>query len=99
MSYELSYGDAMALWDAILDFDPSENPLVDDLPSAGKDGDVIMKICPECGCPVQRGEPVSRSGWSVSVDPERLRWQHLDGEPLCPEITARGYQPAAPVDA
>ena len=38
--YELSYRDAVLLWDAILDLEPSVNPLVDDLPSpAGKDGE------------------------------------------------------------
>jgi hypothetical protein len=35
--YELSYRDAVLLWDAILDLEPVANPLVDDLPPpAGK---------------------------------------------------------------
>ena len=36
----VSHREAVLLWDAILDLDPSVNPLVDALPSpAGKDGE------------------------------------------------------------
>jgi hypothetical protein len=44
-AYELSYRDAVLLWDAILDLEPVANPQVDALPSpAGKtdQGDTIM---------------------------------------------------------
>ena len=63
MTYELSYSDAVLLWDAILDLDLSANPLVRQLPvSAGKNDQEEMTMrdmyasheydpqpCDECG--------------------------------------------------
>lgn len=52
--------------------------------------------CPECGEPakVAKIKPV---GAMLNVDRERLRAAHLDGTPLCPVMTAKGYQPAMPI--
>lgn len=54
--------------------------------------------CPECHEPAFKlPHPFLRQGWALSVDPERLTHGHgSDGEPLCPVMTATGYQPALP---
>lgn len=49
-------------------------------------------ICPECKEPVQEVPPTTWCGaWGQAPD-----FSHLDGEPLCPVITADGYRPALP---
>lgn len=55
-------------------------------------------ICPECK---EKVIPrlVMRGGWSSGVDEKRLMHTHEDGEPLCPVMTAKGYQPALPIQA
>ncbi len=52
--------------------------------------------CPECAEPAQEYDVIA-DGSMLSVDAERLRYAHLDGEPLCPVMTSKGYQPALPV--
>lgn len=52
--------------------------------------------CPECLEPARPCPPIPPKGWAIGVEPERLRHSHLDGEPLCPVMTTRGYQPALP---
>jgi len=56
---------------------------------------MAKKNCPECGEPAKRGQ-IKAEGWALNVEPERRRWTHVDGEPLCPEMTSSGYQPALP---
>lgn len=53
-------------------------------------------ICPECE---EKAVPraIKREGWALNVEEERLKHTHEDGEPLCPVMTATGYQPALPV--
>ena len=52
--------------------------------------------CPVCEEPVKRGS-IRREGWALNVPAERLRWTHLDGKPLCPEMTDEGQlAPALP---
>lgn len=51
--------------------------------------------CPECGEKARPGK-VKRTGSMLSVDPARLQHVHHDGEPLCPVMTSKGYQPALP---
>lgn len=55
--------------------------------------------CPECGEAVQQKAPRAPrgGGWALSVERKRLKFSHLDGEPLCPVMTPRGYQPAMPI--
>ena len=48
--------------------------------------------CPECGEPA-RPRPPAR--WTTANGP-RPDHSHLDGEPLCPVVTATGYHPAWP---
>lgn len=52
--------------------------------------------CPECGEAARRGA-IRREGWALQVDANRLQHVHLDGTPLCPVMTSKGYQPALPV--
>jgi len=53
--------------------------------------------CPECYEPAVRlPSPLPRTGWALAVEPKRLEHAHRDGEPLCPVMTATGYQPALP---
>jgi len=52
-------------------------------------------ICPECGEPARPQPP---SIWTPAWGPPP-GWSHLDGEPLCPVMTAAGYRPADPVPA
>lgn len=53
--------------------------------------------CPECHEPARRLlHPFPRRGWALNVDADRLHAAHSDGEPLCPVMTASGYQPALP---
>jgi hypothetical protein len=57
-------------------------------------------ICPECEETVERGTPRgSRTGYALQVEPKRLEHRHTDREPLCPVVTATGYQPALPTRA
>jgi hypothetical protein len=51
--------------------------------------------CPECHEPAKRAN-LPRRGWALEVEPKRLQWAHKDGEPLCPVMTGKGYQPALP---
>ena len=48
--------------------------------------------CPECGEPAQPRPPAR---WTTANGP-RPDHSHLDGEPLCPVVTATGYHPAWP---
>ena len=48
--------------------------------------------CPECGEPAQPRPP---SRWPAA-NGSRPDHSHLDGEPLCPVVTATGYRPAWP---
>lgn len=53
--------------------------------------------CPECGEAAKRlARPIPRAGWALAVDQKRLEHGHMDGEPLCPVMTSKGYQPALP---
>jgi hypothetical protein len=54
------------------------------------------KMCPGCHEPAVP-HTFRRAGWSLTVDADRLRHSHRDGEPLCPEMTSTGYQPSLPV--
>lgn len=49
-------------------------------------------ICPVCGEPATTRPPVN---WTPAWGP-RPNASHLDGEPLCPVVGERGYQPAQP---
>lgn len=52
-----------------------------------------------CGEPVRkRARPFPRAGWSLGVDAARLVHEHHDGEPLCPVMTRKGYQPSLPIE-
>ena len=53
-------------------------------------------MCPGCSDPVIRLN-IPREGCFLSVETKRLRYAHTDSSALCPEMTARGYQPALPV--
>lgn len=51
--------------------------------------------CPECGDEIEKGRPRMYGKPVSAYDPERLQWRHAaDHEPLCPVMTAKGYQPA-----
>lgn len=50
-------------------------------------------FCPECGEHAATRPPTS---WTPVWGP-RPAFSHLDGEPLCPVLTADGYRPARPV--
>ena len=52
-------------------------------------------VCPVCAEPVRACPP---RRWPAVLGP-RPRHAHLDGEPLCPVIGSRGYQPGRPVPA
>jgi hypothetical protein len=49
-------------------------------------------ICPECGEPAIASPPQNwPSAWGSQPN-----YSHTDGEPLCPVMTATGYQPTNP---
>lgn len=54
--------------------------------------------CPCCNENVRERLPADPSpdGWGFDVPPTRLVYVHMDGEPLCPVMTLRGYMPALP---
>lgn len=55
-------------------------------------------FCPECGEPAQAKPPTS--GFPFAAHNMTLpQHSHLDGEPLCPIMGNRGYEPAQPVDS
>ena len=55
----------------------------------------MSKTCPGCKeKAVVRNVPAT--GSMLGVDADRRRHTHADGEPLCPEMTSKGYQPAKP---
>lgn len=55
-------------------------------------------VCSECGEPAYKRPPRPWGG-SSGVDKNRKQWSHKDGEPLCPVMTSKGYQPALPTPA
>jgi hypothetical protein len=52
-------------------------------------------ICPPCG---EAAHPRPPRRWLAANGP-RPRHSHADGEPLCPVVGPRGYEPAQPADA
>lgn len=52
-------------------------------------------ICPGCGESVVKGAPL-RTLVGFKVEKTRMQHRHKDGEPLCPEMTSKGYQPYHP---
>lgn len=58
------------------------------------DDDIYALICPEC-----HEEALIRPprNWTPAWGPEP-DYSHTDGEPLCPVMTAHGYQPAHPIE-
>jgi len=60
---------------------------------AGPTGGGRVLWCPECGERAITRPPVR---WTAANGP-RPEHSHVDGEPLCPVMTAQGYRPARPV--
>ena len=63
----------------------------------------MSRHCPVCAEPARlasvREQRELRGGSTCAAEPSRLRWVHAsDGEPLCPEMTTAGYQPATPIE-
>ncbi len=50
-------------------------------------------VCGECEDIVVQRRPIRDL---PGVEKDRMLWSHTDGEPLCPEMTKSGYQPAYP---
>lgn len=52
-------------------------------------------ICPGCAEAVRPEPPTF---WTVTAGPVP-QWSHVDGEALCPAISADGHRPAEPIVA
>jgi hypothetical protein len=61
-------------------------------PGDGRSTPAARLWCPECGEPATARPPTR---WTAANGP-RPEHSHRDGEPLCPVMTAQGYQPAKP---
>ena len=58
----------------------------------------IRMKCPECGEPVRVARGGDESVRSARLNGRKLpRHSHLDGEPLCPVVGRKGYEPAKAV--
>jgi hypothetical protein len=59
--------------------------------------DVVGLVCPECGEDAIEQPPNSLVPYAAHGLPVPA-YSHPDGEPLCPVMGSRGYQPAEPVE-
>jgi len=58
---------------------------------------VVGLACPECEEEVTTSPPTTLAPYEAH-GMQRPGYSHLDGEPLCPVMGPRGYQPAEPVE-
>jgi hypothetical protein len=75
--------------------DDGERPTGEDQPAAG--ADMVGLVCPECGEDAVEQPPTALVPYQAHEQAVPA-YSHPDGEPLCPVMGPRGYQPADPVE-